>query len=61
MFNLKYWQDEFLQWEPDTYEGATEIFLGKFFGLNLLKPISFLSLHRHLDSGVFTLLFSQLQ
>ncbi|KAF7630819.1 hypothetical protein Mgra_00008919 [Meloidogyne graminicola] len=22
-----YWQDEFLQWEPDTYEGATEIFL----------------------------------
>ncbi|CAK5087615.1 unnamed protein product [Meloidogyne enterolobii] len=23
----QYWQDEFLQWEPDTYEGATEIFL----------------------------------
>uniref|UniRef100_A0A914HCW4 Neurotransmitter-gated ion-channel ligand-binding domain-containing protein n=1 Tax=Globodera rostochiensis TaxID=31243 RepID=A0A914HCW4_GLORO len=22
-----YWQDEFLQWDPDTYDGATEIFL----------------------------------
>lgn len=24
---FQYWQDEFLQWSPDSYEGATEIFL----------------------------------
>ncbi|KAK0411126.1 hypothetical protein QR680_005497 [Steinernema hermaphroditum] len=25
--NLIYWQDEFLRWNPENYEGATEIFL----------------------------------
>lgn len=24
---LQYWKDDFLQWNPDDYDGATEIFL----------------------------------
>ncbi|KAH7700701.1 CBN-LGC-31 protein, partial [Aphelenchoides avenae] len=27
MKSISYWQDEFLRWSPDQYEGATEIFL----------------------------------
>uniref|UniRef100_A0A914KR64 Neurotransmitter-gated ion-channel ligand-binding domain-containing protein n=1 Tax=Meloidogyne incognita TaxID=6306 RepID=A0A914KR64_MELIC len=35
-----YWQDEFLQWEPDTYEGATEIFLGNYKLINAWNILS---------------------
>lgn len=27
LLNFQYWKDEFLQWNPNNYEGATEIFL----------------------------------
>uniref|UniRef100_A0AC35G6Z8 Neurotransmitter-gated ion-channel ligand-binding domain-containing protein n=1 Tax=Panagrolaimus sp. PS1159 TaxID=55785 RepID=A0AC35G6Z8_9BILA len=48
-----YWQDEFLQWQPDSYQGATEIFLAStdiwipefslYYSLNFNDAVKLLS------------------